>query len=780
MASPGIGSRFCCAGCETVYGLLRERDLLDYYRLRDGEGKAPRAEPVVADTENYSFLDDPDFKNQYSDPRDGDRMQLYLEGAHCAACVWLTERLPEFVPGVSSVRLNLATSVATVQLGRGGSFAEAAREFARFGYRPHPVKQDEALAFRKKENRLHLIRLAVAAAASGNIMLLAIALYAGAGGQLAGIFRWVSFLLYLPVLFFSAVPFFQGAGAALRSRQISVDVPIAFGILMGTFVSIGNLLTGGEHLYFDSLASLVFLMLSTRYLLRKVNQRTFDAAHLMHFMAPSRSRRRIGLTGDYEEVRTDALKAGDRIRVLPGDCFPVDGVVIEGESSVSRALLTGEPEAIAVRQGSEVLAGTLNHQAPLEVKVMASGADTRLGSILREMEEGLSRKASIVTLLDRVGQAFLAAVLGLTVVGFFVGYLSEGMAEGIQRALAVSIIVCPCTFALATPLAFSLAIEKFARSGLLVKNAEVIERLSRIRSVFLDKTGTVTAGQLSVLSWESRLSESQAILLALESRSAHPIARAVVRHFASRVDGASLPEVRGLQEAPGKGISGRIMGSHFGSLFEIRRAEGAAPTGPESSGEPVRTRVGLYRDGEQVGVLTLGDRIRPDAAEAVHEMEKLGLQVSLLSGDSEAAVAQAARELGLGADRAISRVTPEEKARVVGSGATLMVGDGANDAIALASASVGVAVQGGMEVSMRAAGVYSSRPGLKPVLQLLRVSRGTLTVIYFNLAIAILFNVIGISFAMAGLLDPLVAAILMPINAFSIFMATIFGMRRLA
>lgn len=708
-------------------------------------------------TLDLKYLDDPEFVSEYA-IGDGRGMQFYLDGVHCAACVWITEKLPEISPDAESLRLDLSSGVAQVRLRKGGSFAGAAQVLAKLGYTPHPVKNDESEEHQRRENRLHLIRMGVAAASAGNIMLLAIALYAGVDGVLAGVFQWVSAALFLPVLFFSAVPFYKSAWGAIRSKKVSIDIPIVFGLLIGTTASYWNLAVGSPHIYFDSISSLIFLLLSTRYLLKKIHQKSLQASQLIYFLAPSRAR--VRRNGKVEEVHVETLKEGDTIQVLPQECFPVDGVVARGRSHVSRALLTGESDPIRVEIGSRVHAGTLNQDAPLEIEVLSSGAATRLGQILQAMEEGLNRKAPIVTLLDRVGQVFVIAVLVLTVVGFFVG-LRVSAAEAVQRAIAVAIIVCPCTFALATPLAMSLAIAEAARRGILVKGAEVLERLSRVKEIFFDKTGTLTLGELSVENWEPLSIEATPALIALESHSSHPIARAVARFFGPL---SVAIEVEDFKEVSGVGVSGSINGR----LYEAKRSMDGASS------------VEVFCEGRCIGRLHLGDKVRSDSLATVLKLKKHGIPVHLLSGDRTEVAGRVAENLGIQAQNVVAYATPELKAELVrATPGSLMVGDGANDAVALASAFVSVAVQGGMEVSLRAAGAYSSKPGIAPVMELLEIARRTMGIIRRNLVFAVFYNIVGITVALSGHLDPLFAAILMPMSAFTVFVATLVGARRM-
>ncbi|MCM2279722.1 MAG: cadmium-translocating P-type ATPase [Oligoflexia bacterium] len=762
---------FCCEGCEAVSGILRSRGLTGYYSLRERGGSLRRPAPAPQLDRSYAYLDDPAFRKLYaSDAGEGAlQMAFFAEGVHCAACVWLLEKLPEFVPGVRSVSLDLGSSTAVVRVPPSGSFAEAAREFHRLGYRPHPVRGTEQEELQARENRRMLIRVGLSGACTGNIMLLAFAVYGGADGSWARLFNWLSFVIFLPVLFHGAVPFYQEAWRALRRRQISIDVPIVLGIAVGAAASFANLLSGSGHVYFDSLSALVFLLLSSRYVMRRAQQGALHSTKLLHFLAPSVVRRKRVQAPPYEEISMDLLQPGDLIEVRPSEPVPIDGIVTSGRSHLNRALLTGESDPVAVGAGETVFAGTVNLDSVLEIRVQASGYATRLGAILRAIETGQGRKAPIVNLTDRISRYFVAVAVALAGAVFAWGAWSSGWQEGLNRALAMVIVTCPCALALATPLAMSVAIGRASRQGMLIKGADALERLASADSVYLDKTGTLTSGEFGVLEWSAaagREREAERAALALEARSNHPVARAIVRHLSAKgaPEAGAIAEVHDFQERLGRGVSGRI----GGVAYELRQAE------PGASG----TEVVLSAGGETIARIALGDQLREGAREAVERLRASGLEPAILSGDAEGPVARVAAALGIPADKTHARATPERKSELIrGEARALMVGDGANDAAALSSAYVGVAVHGGMEVSLRAADAYLARPGVGPVLELVTAARESMKVVRRNLAFSLVYNVIGGGAALLGWVDPLFAAVLMPLSALTVFVSSIAGTR---
>jgi P-type Cu2+ transporter len=763
-------STFCCAGCESVYHLLKARGLDQYYELRAKSGHPQVSPPEITPDESFAYLDQSEFLELYAQVTStgSKTMNFYLEGAHCAACVWLTEQIQEFVPEIQSARLSLGDSVARVTIRPNGSFSSVAREYARMGYRPHPVRADEADALSRSEDRWLLARAGVAGACAGNIMLLAVSLYAGADGNLARAFRWTSFGLSLPVLLFSAYPFYRGAWSAVRSRRATIDLPIALGIALGGASSVYNLSTGSAYLYFDSLSTLVFLMLSSRYLLIRTQRAATHTSKLIRFLTPAVARLRNPKTGAFQEVSVDRVRHGDEVEVLTSEVMPVDGVVLQGRSVIDQSLLTGESLPKSTVEGDVVFAGTINREAPLLIRATAAGGATRLGQAMRAVEEDLSKKAPIVSFSDRIARAFVAAVLVAVAVIFLIG-LRQGLDIAVNLALALSIVTCPCAFALATPLAMSVSMGRCARQGVLIKDAEALERLSRIKEILFDKTGTLTLGKLEVSGWDHGLpletdTEFLSAILALESRSRHPVAKALLAHFESR--NISRPELTGFKEIVGTGVKGIV----DGRSYELR----ANPT------LGIETAIGVWRDGMHLGNIRFSDRLRENSPGVFRTLAEMGYKLSLLSGDAVNVVAQVATSLGLARTAWHAERGPEGKRReVVARSHALMVGDGANDAAALAAAYASIAVHGGVEISLRSADVYCRKPGVGAIPPLLTIARETMWVIRRNFGFSIVYNLIGIIGVIFGWVTPLFAAVLMPISALTVFGSSMVGTRKL-
>jgi Cu2+-exporting ATPase len=766
---------FCCSGCRTAHQILAGAGLGRFYELADGDVR--RVEPSGR---SYAELDDPAFHALHLEPRPGGLVAtpLLLEGVHCAACVWLTERLPVALDGVVEVRLDVGRSRADVVFDPAKvTLSRIARLLDSLGYPVHPYRGADRERIRRREDRALLVKIAVAGAAAGNIMLLAAALYAGMFTDMVGaetrFFRWTSMLLSIPSVGFAAQPFFRGAWAALRTRAIHLDVPIALGILVGVGWGAANTIRDTGEVYFDSIAMLVFLLLVARLVQARQQRRAASAAELLVALTPGVARRLAA--GEAREVPIAAIVAGDLVEVRAGDTFPVDGVVTEGRSAIDLGLLTGESRPVAVEPGSQVAAGTLNRGARLVVRATATGEDTRIGRIARTVEEQSRRRAPIVRFADRVAARFV--VIAIAVAAATIAVWAPIDAErGVENAMALLIVTCPCALGLATPMTFAFAIGRAARRGVLIKGGDALERLARPGLVFLDKTGTVTEGAVRLVAWRGDAA-ARPYALALEAQSAHPLARAIVEGLGGA--GLVVPApAEDVHETTGGGIAGRVAGvdvlvgsprfveARLGGIAEVRDEVA------QLAGAGI-TPVVVALDGRAVAVAGLADPVRPDARATVARLRAAGWDVAMLSGDDPRVVDRVAREIGVDGHGGI---TPEGKLAAVreaqAHGPVVMVGDGVNDAAALAAASCGIAVHGGAEAAISVADVVvtarDGERGLAPVAEVIEGARATLGVVHRNLAISLCYNLVGAALAVTGLIHPLIGALMMPISSLSV------------
>jgi Cu2+-exporting ATPase len=481
-------------------------------------------------------------------------------------------------------------------------------------------------------------------------------------------------------------------------------------------------------------------------------------------------------TEGIREVPIEALGPGATVEVRAGDSIPADGVVSEGSSTLDRSLLTGESLPEPVAAGDPAHAGTLNLGSRLLVEVRATGEDTRVGRLMRLVEEGALRRAPVVLLADRISGWFVAIVLVLAAVTIAV-WLRLDPEHAVEHAVALLIVSCPCALGLATPLAVSAAIGRAARKQILIKGGDALENLARPGRMILDKTGTLTEGELAVLAWWGDESVKP-MVAAIERHSAHPVARAL----GSGEFKAVLPEVSEVREITGAGIRGLCNGHEVtvASAGHTGRELGGLPDGAAEASDAFAheglSPVAVAVDDEVVAVAGIGDPLRHDSADAVAAIVNGGWTVEILSGDHPVVVRSIADQVGIPAESAHGGVNPEQKLEAVREGpadtTTAMVGDGVNDAAALAAATVGIGVHGGAEAALAASDAYLARPGLAPVVELLDGSQRTLGVIRRNLVFSLAYNLVAVSFAITGHMSPLLAAILMPLSSMTVVLSS--------
>ncbi|MDE3174390.1 MAG: heavy metal translocating P-type ATPase, partial [Gemmatimonadota bacterium] len=611
LVEPGAGRQFCCAGCRSAYEILHEHGLDRYYRF------AERREASVAPTgRTYEEFDHEAFQKLYVRGLPGGlaRVDLYLEGVHCASCVWLVERVPLLLPGVARAELEIRRSLARIEWDPASvPLSQVARMLDSLGYPPHPFRGVQRDAVRRREDRAMLARIGVAGAIAGNIMLAAFALYAGWGGgmehQWQVFFRWTSLALVTPALLWPGRVFFSGAWSALRTRTLHMDVPIALGLAVGYAQGAYNTIRDTGPIYFDGLALLIFLLLVGRYLQQRGQRAAADGAELLYSLTPSTARV-LDDDGAERLVPAEALLPGMALEVRPGETFAADGVITDGRSQLDTSLLTGESRPVSAAAGAAVFAGTVNLSAPVRMRVERAGESRRVAQLLQQVEESGRRRAPVVETANRMAAWFVAVVLALAAITFVI-WERRDLAQAVDNAIALLIVTCPCALALSTPLAVSMAIGRAARSGIFIKGGDALETLSRPGRLLLDKTGTVTEGTTALVAWEGP-QWVKPLVLALEAGSAHPIAAG----FRAAWPGEAAPPAAAVEHTMGGGISGIVNGRRIvlGSPAFVRAATGAtaAPALP-----PALTPVLVAVDGAVVAAAGLGDPVRPGAADAV-------------------------------------------------------------------------------------------------------------------------------------------------------------------
>ena len=775
------GPIFCCGACATAYAMINAHGLGAYHRFPERRGAAVRPSGRA-----FSDFDHEAFTARYVHTDDDGRshVELALEGVHCASCVWLIERVPLLVRGVVRAELDVRQARASVSWDPIATrLSEIAQTLDALGYTPHPYRGGERAAMRKRDDRAMLVRIGVAGAIATNVMLAALALYAGEFNAMdrgsLQLFRWLSLALTIPALVWPGRVFFTGAWAALRAGTVHMDVPIALALGAAATRGAINTVTGSGPVYFDGVCALVFLLLVGRFLQARGQRAATDATEQLFALTPATARV-IQPDGATLDVPADAVAIGTLISVHAGETIPVDGEVVLGESRLNRAILTGESEDVRVQAGDTVYAGTLNRSAELRVSVTASGDDSRIARILAQVDESARRRAPVVLLADRLASRVVAVVLVLAVVTFAL-WLRRDPAAAWDHTIALLIVTCPCALALATPLAMSAAVGRAARMGIYVKGGDTLESLSRPGTLVLDKTGTLTVGETQLVSWTGEDS-LKPIVLALEAASTHPIAAGFRRAWCD----VHAQESVNVMHTLGDGITGVVTGRQVvvGSprFIATQLPHAVWPTLPSDGNTPVIIAI----DGRVVARAGFGDAIRPDALASLTTLRARGWKTMLLSGDAQAVSARVGAALGFAPDEIIGESSPEEKAARVrslvlatGGGRTppcvAMVGDGVNDAAAIAAATVGIGVHGGAEASLATADVAMTRDGLGALVALTDGATRAMHVIRCNIIWAVCYNALGVVLAMTGHITPLVAAIMMPVSSLTVVLGSWFG-----
>ncbi len=674
-----------------------------------------------------------------------------VEGLRCAGCIAKLENGLVGVAGITAARVNFTTRRLSITHDAGADPAMLREAIERLGFPAEPFLGAAAGAGDAETRRL-LRAMGVAGFAAVNIMLLSVSVWSGAEGTTRTLFHWLSALIALPAIAYAGRPFFASAWAALRHGRTNMDVPISIGVVLTAAISLFETIVGGKHAYFDGATMLLFFLLAGRFLDSAMRDRASDSvAALLRQTAPGGHV--VDSDGRLHWRAAAEIAPGMRLLVAAGERFAADGVVETGRSAVDRALITGENRPETMGPGGTVLAGTINLDAPLTVRVTAAEADTVIADIARMMATAAQSKSRYVRIADRAARLYAPAVHSLAALSFL-GWLLAGAGwhEALLIAVAVLIITCPCALGLAVPIAQVVASGALMRAGVLIKDGGALERLAVADTLLVDKTGTLTLGRPQPLGALPLVGAEPGAALALAQASRHPLARALVA--ALQAEGVVPATAVNLAETSGCGIEARVDG--------VRARLGRPDwVGGAGDGDTLLT---AFRLGDSpVRRLAFHDALRPDAPAALQRLSRLGLTASIVSGDRPAAVAAIAGALGI---EAVAECRPGDKlARIEalqrGGARVLMVGDGLNDGPALKAAWVSMAPASASDVGKTAADLVWLGDRLWPVALAVTAARRTMAVVRQNFGLAIGYNVLAVPLAIAGQVTPLVAAIAM-------------------
>ena len=714
-----------------------------------------------------------DFVRSQGEIRDA---HLLVEGIHCAACVWLIERGMMRIDGVLQANVNLAGK--RLHLRWDGSRVKLSiliKRLSQIGYAGVPYDPDVAEGAMKKTNRAMLFRLFFAGFTMMNMNLITIALYTGADrGEFLNFFHWMAFVLATPTVLYSGYPFFKGAWSGLRNARLTMDLPIALGLTVTYAYSLYATLTKMDEVYFDTVTNLTFVILIGRYLEGMFRHQAISATSRLMDLQP----RVATVLRDGEElmISVRAVKLGERVLVKPGSKIPMDGVVCEGHSSVDESMLSGESMPVRKSTGNSVAAGTINGSGALVVEVRASSQESKLAKIIRLVEEAQSSKAPIQRISDSIVPWFVLVTLLCAGITFWIW--SDNFELALMAATSVLIITCPCALGMATPMSIAVASGLGAKHGILVKNGEVLETLSKVTHFVFDKTGTLTEGKMRVEQVLVASGRDEAGLIALaagvERYSEHSVAQAIVRWVDERKLAYRNLAVLGFHASAGAGVQASVEGKSvlIGTADWLQRnrieLQGDLLLPLDKLEAQAKTCVHLAVDGQHVAVLVIADILRAEAQALVNTLRASGIGMTLLTGDRKPVADAIAAQLG--GMEVIAEVLPQDKDRVVQQlqqrgECVAMVGDGVNDAPALIRADVGIALGSGTDVSVESADIVLMQNELDKVRQATLLSRRTLRTIRQNIGLSFVYNIIMVPLAMMAHVTPLVAALTMPVSS---------------
>lgn len=769
----------CCPGCQAVAMAIVDGGLESFYQYRTQTNR--KIDPSLTD---FSIYDLPEVQSSFVIPftKDTRQASLLLEGLSCAACSWLIETHLKKNPAVKSVSVNVTTHRASLVWQADYPLSILLKELADIGYQARPATDEQQQALIKKENRLALFRIGVAGFGSMQAMMVAVGLYAGATGFWMDFLRWLSLLVATPVVFFSAKPFFQNALRSLQQKHLIMDVPVALAIGLAYLASVFATVTGTGEVYFESVSMFTFFLLLGRYVelrARHKNRLAFsNLAQLMPLTA-------CCIRDQKEEVLPiSVLKPGDQVLVKSGETFPCDGRVLEGNSAVIESLLTGESQAVTKTTGDSVIAGTLNHHSQLKIQVTAVGADTQLSAIEKLATRAAEDKPNQLVMADRIARFFIARLLifCVLVMGFWLWYQPE---RAFWITLSVLVVTCPCALSLSIPAALSAATANLRKQGFLVTRGHVIETLTKINRVIVDKTGTLTKGEFVVNKVELCVSESHSlasretilsIAAALEQNSNHPLATAFHswsgKYTATQVQQITAEGVEAIVDIESDGQSAFVQTDLFKSpqkYFRLGRAEFANVT-TEKLVPPDAEHTWLLLSNQQQNIAWIGlqDQLRPDAKQLIQDLLEQGIAVELISGDHAAAVSRVADQLGI--MEWIAEARPEDKLsqlkkRQADGDKVLMLGDGINDIPVLSGADVSVAMAAASDLAQTRADALLLNNHLQVIIKALAVSRDAQKIMKQNLRYSLIYNLLALPLAAAGWVAPWLAAIGMTLSS---------------
>lgn len=749
----------CCLGCEAVAKTIVENNLTDYYKFRTESAK--KSTPLIPeDLKRHQLLDDQSLQSEFTYQTENYKETiLSIDGISCAACAWLIEQQLHKIHGIIAINVNATTQRATVRWHEPDiKLSEILTLIDRLGYQATPFKASEVEALNQKKNKNFIKRLGIAGILMMQVMMIAVGLYFGAFSGISEAnlvyLRWTSFFLTIPIVFYSALPFYQGAYNALKIKRLSMDVPVSIAIILAFLASSWATFTQQGEVYFESVSMFTFLLLIGKYLEFKARSRAAEvSANLLKLMPMTAT-----LLVNEQEVFTAAkkLKPQDIILIKPGETIPADGVVIEGNSQVNEAMLSGETLPVSKKTGDKVFSGTINTDGNLTVEVKQASSQTFLSQLIRLSELSQAHKPKLAKLSDKIAQYFVALIL-CTAIATAIYWSFHLPEEAFWITLSVLVATCPCALSLATPTALTCGTTRLNRDGIMIKSAHVMEALPKIDCFAFDKTGTLTSGKFTlkdtiiINAMAYNKTQVLAIAACLEVHSEHPIALA----FAQYRD-FSVKATRVTVNA-GYGIEGII----DDVVYKIGKPSWLLKNNAQALEQYSKAQCVLTCNEQLIAVFYFVDEIRTDAKEVITHLKTNNIKTLMVSGDNQDGCQKVAQTLQL--DEVYSELTAQEKLTIIQqqqrTHTVAVVGDGINDSPVFAVAHVSIAMGSGSDVAKSGADVILLSNKLSSVQTLRAVADKTKRIVIENYLWAFGYNAIVLPLAVSGFITPYMAVI---------------------
>jgi len=757
---------FCCKGCQGVYHLLESEGLDSFYdKLGD-----TKLQPATQEHDDLEKFDLEGFKNKYIKTTEDGLNEIYLiiEGIHCSACVWLNEKVLHKTDGVIEATINYTNNKAKVvwdpdeiQLSK---IIETIRSIGYNAYPYDPALQEERAVKTKKE---YYARILVAVFGAMNIMWIAIAHYAGyftgMEQRFKDILNVAEFILATPVLFYSGWIFFRGAYYGYKNHIVNMDTLVASGALLAYVYSIYAMVSHNGEVYFDSVVMIITFVLVGKYL--EVLSKKHAVDTLDSIMGSTPTEVTLVQNGEKALVSVENVTMGDIIELKPGEKVVIDGMVTQGEGSFDESSLTGENLPVLKQKGDPVLSGSICLDSVIRYEATKDASSSLLYSIVSLLEESITKKPRIEQLADQVSGYFSAVILTLALLTFAGWwYFGGAFEQALITGISVIVIACPCALGMATPMATLVGIGMAAKHNILFKEAGYLETMAKSDLLALDKTGTITEGRPSVVNLQTFEGYDENLLYALVSTSKHPVSEGIGRYLEKDGKTFSPVELDAIKTVQAKGIEATYEGKKLkGGNGAFMQASGIA-----CSEETAHTLFYFAIDGRLVARFELSDTIREGAREAIANIKRMGIRVVMLTGDHEASALSVANAVGI--EEVHARLLPQDKAALIDTfheekHIVVMAGDGINDTIALARSDIAIAMGSGADVAISVSDVVLLDEKPKSLYEAYRISRRTYRAVKENLGFSLLYNTIAVPFAIAGFVNPLVAALAMSLSS---------------